>query len=292
MTRHTTSRSFLGIGLCWLLVSGFALESLALTQAELDAGRNLWNSFGSDDYDYFMQRSCFCFGDFVRPGLVEVRSGAITSVTDADTFQPLDPQFFLTVDGLFGELQNAIDTSAFNIQAQFDNALGYPTSFSIDYIQNVADDEIAYTAADVHFVACDLDADGDCDNADIDILYAADGDIDQWLADASTIDNPANPGAAFTFKRGDANLDGSVDSTDLGLLLNNFGQSGGNAGLWGGGDTDDSGNVDSTDLGLLLNNFNFTSAAALGASVPEPNSSVLCLILAGLMFTTRRPNRS
>ena len=85
----------------WILIAACPIPTLALTQGELDASRNLWNDSGSPDYDYFMQRSCFCQLEYIRPGLVEVRSDAITAVTDAETRQPLDPQFFLTVDGLF-----------------------------------------------------------------------------------------------------------------------------------------------------------------------------------------------
>ena len=54
-------------------------------------------------------------------------------------------------------------------------------------------------------------------------------------------------------EHGDVNRDGSVDSTDLGLLLNNFGAVVDVA--WAQGDLNFDGKVDSADLGLLLNNF-------------------------------------
>ena len=117
------------------------------TPAEISGDVN-----GSSNYDYFMQRSCFCIESYTRPGLVQVRSDVITAVTDAETLQPLDPQFFLTVDGLFDELQNAIDYPAFNIQSQFDDTFGYPTSIGIDFIQNVADDEMFYTASNLRII--------------------------------------------------------------------------------------------------------------------------------------------
>jgi hypothetical protein len=141
----------LGVSLL-LCILACPTAALALTQGELDASRNVWNANGSDDYDYFMQRDCFCFEDYIRPGLVEVRAGAISAVTDADTLQPLDPQFFLTVDELFDVLQSAIDAPAFEIQAQFDNTLGYPTSIFIDEVENIADEEVAYVARDLTLV--------------------------------------------------------------------------------------------------------------------------------------------
>ena len=55
---------------------------------------------------------------------------------------------------------------------------------------------------------------------------------------------------------GDLDLDGDVDSTDLGLLLNNFNST--EDIDYTQGNIDGDGDIDSTDLGLLLNNFNST----------------------------------
>jgi hypothetical protein len=84
--------------------------------------------------------------------MVAVRSDVITAVTDAETLQPLDPQFFLTIDGLFDELQAAIDFPAFSIQAQFDSTFGYPTSIGIDLNGQFFDDEVFYTAGDLRMI--------------------------------------------------------------------------------------------------------------------------------------------
>jgi len=140
---------------------------------------------------------------------------------------------------------------------------------------------------------CDLDADGDCDFDDIDLLYAgspSSADISTWLSQASDPANPYKttvPGGttADVYVVGDVDLNGDVDSTDLGLLLNNFSSNAGPG--WGGGDLDADGSVDSTDLGLHLNNFSFTSAAA--SAVPEPGSLGLLLLgVFGLVGRARR----
>ena len=118
-----------------------------------------------------------------------------------------------------------------------------------------------------------------CNIDDIDALYAGtngapspltDALIAQWLTQASDAANPLKPTATSVFVSGDVDLDGDVDSTDLGLLLNNFSD---NTGLgWGGGNLNTGNAVDSTDLGLLLNNFSFTSPAfaASATSVIAP----------------------
>ena len=107
-------------------------------------------------------------------------------------------------------------------------------------------------------------------------------DIDQWRAEAGA----AELASGNPYPLGDLDLDGTVDSTDLGQLLNNFGDDM-NSDYCGGqlsGDLD----IDSTDLGLLLNNFNQSAASAVNA-VPEPNS--IAVLLLAFLFCCRRAKR-
>lgn len=135
---------------------------------------------------------------------------------------------------------------------------------------------------------CDLDGDSDCDLDDIDMLYAGGGttseDIGTWLDQASSEDNPYKSEQADVYVMGDVNLDGDVNSADLGLLLNNFNSTDGPG--FGGGDLNADSNVNSADLGLLLNNFGATSAS--GTAVPEPSSHLLLVLAAGLLLVMRR----
>ncbi len=75
---------------------------------------------------------------------------------------------------------------------------------------------------------------------------------------------------------GDANLDDTVDVTDLGILATNYGISSGAE--WGDGDFNNDGEVDVTDLGILATNYGKTlppatsSTAAVGLEGVEPES--------------------
>jgi hypothetical protein len=134
-----------------LLLAVLPSAGLALTQAELDMNRNLWNAQGPD-YTFFVQRSCFCAPDHTRPAWVDVRNDLITTVRDAETLESLDPHSFPTIDDLFGELQSALDRPAYVVEAQFHAGLGYPTSISIDLEELLADDVMSYVVRDVTVV--------------------------------------------------------------------------------------------------------------------------------------------
>lgn len=178
------------------------------------------------------------------------------------------------------------------VQFQFQlNLGGTLLTFGLDDNNIIHIDNASLSTASDRPLTCDFDGDGQCDLVDIDMLYANweavggefdldgsgavdAGEIGIWLDVASLETNPFNVNAA-TFMIGDLDLDGDIDSTDLGILLNNFGDMNGRN--YGDGNLNDDMNVDSTDLGLQLNGFGFTSAASV-AAVPEPETPLLTVV--------------
>lgn len=73
---------------------------------------------------------------------------------------------------------------------------------------------------------------------------------------------------------GDANGDGSVNGTDLNVVLSNYNQTGAD---WIQGDFNRDGSVNGTDLNTLLSHYNQTLGAST-AAVPEPSGIVLMLV--------------
>ena len=109
--------------------------------------RALWEAQGLEDYTYDVQRVCFCpsFRQGVR---VTVADGAVTGVTDLATGEVLEPnevQWYLTIDALFGLVQDAYDWNAHEVQLEFDASRGYLTRIFIDYSETVMDEELGFT---------------------------------------------------------------------------------------------------------------------------------------------------
>ncbi len=98
--------------------------------------------------------------------------------------------------------------------------------------------------------------------------------------------------------RGDANLDGQVDISDLGALATAWQTSA----PWTGGDFDYSGFVDISDLGILATNWQagvgsplgpsfdeaLASVGLAGVSVPEPQTLGILLSIGGGLVSARR----
>jgi hypothetical protein len=149
----------------------------------------------------------------------------------------------------------------------------------------------------VYLVPMKLTAPGYADSLPYSVLYGrdvgylADGPNRQLFLDAV---NTARTSIGFP---GDANLDGRVDVTDLGVLATHFNGDG----FWTDGDFNNSGTVDVTDLGVLATNFNQAAAGqsfrealrtypqlTRAIAVPEPASaSLLAFATLGLLARRR-----
>ena len=144
----------------------------------------------------------------------------------------------------------------------------------------------------------DFDGDGDVDADDVDALCAnmggeaaifdtdGDGDVDadDLLYHVETFlefdtDGDGAPDGTGTF-RGDFNTDGSVNGTDLSIMVGGFGSAVGFA----GGNANCDGAVNGTDLSILAGGFGNIATAA----VPEPATLGLLALGASAMLLRKK----
>ena len=166
-------------------------------------------------------------------------------------------------------------------------------------INNNQSAEVSYGGLRVAAAAAgmpgDFDGDGDVDADDVDLLcdnlgdvaYDLDGDGDADEDDmifliVTLVELQDGSGRVGT-KRGDFNLDGFVDGTDLALMKTAFGQP---LMDYADGNANCDAFVDGTDLAILKTNFGFIAPPSPGG-VPEPASLTL-LALGGLAALRRR----
>lgn len=123
----------------------------------------------------------------------------------------------------------------------------------------------------------------------------AEGGMPKYVLDLSPVSDAQQPYLlTASISRGDADLDGDVDLSDLGTLATYYGETSGV--LWTQGDFDGDGDVDLSDLSVLAANYGAGEAQALAdfaeiAAVPEPASTLLLLALPIWISRRRLPRR-
>jgi hypothetical protein len=112
----------------------------------LAAARAQWAAHTPVAYSFVWARGCECPTEVTRPTEITVSSNQIASAVYADDRTPVAEQFrglLRTVDGVFDDIQSAIDRHAASIDLRFDATRGYPTLVFVDYDRGIADEELS-----------------------------------------------------------------------------------------------------------------------------------------------------
>jgi Family of unknown function (DUF6174) len=118
-------------------------------QARLDQARAQWRAQAIVDYTYVLSRGCFCVTEYREPVTITVRGRTIESVVSVASGVPRDAAQYPTIEGLFDQVQNAIDQNAATIHTEYDPARGYLASGYFDFSERIADEEMAVQATAV-----------------------------------------------------------------------------------------------------------------------------------------------
>lgn len=146
-------RAWLGIVLLAVASCDSTLPLSPLSEQRRAAvARKRWISQAPSSYSFIMGLECFCVE--TREMRVTVVNGVVVSVRPLDTDEelagPARASFRPIVD-LFSVVLDAISRLAYSIRAEYDPALGFPSSVFIDYERNIADEEYGFRVRDVVF---------------------------------------------------------------------------------------------------------------------------------------------
>lgn len=143
-----------------LILATLSLTLLTITSCatsvpqELTNNEKLWKDQDLENYDFTLERQCFCPEDWRGPVNIEVRGGTAVSVTyqsDGSTVTEEKFENVDTIDKLFTLLNNAFagkgnfDQKADSVDVTYDEQMGYPVTLYIDVSQQMADEEQGYT---------------------------------------------------------------------------------------------------------------------------------------------------
>jgi hypothetical protein len=122
---------------------------------QLQQNRQLWRSQNISNYRYTLRVSCFCTPEVTQPVVIEVRNNRVTSITSANTGQPVNSEYFKqynSIPKLFNLVQSAIAKKADSISVTYHPSLGYPTQINIDYSAQMADEETYLTIENLEVI--------------------------------------------------------------------------------------------------------------------------------------------
>lgn len=108
--------------------------------------RDRWRALGVSHYRFVLARDCFCLPEVTQPALVEVRDGAVASVTAQADGRTLDAQHFLTIDQIFEQAIEAAGRGE-TIAIEHDAQYAYPTTLTVGSL--AADAGVVYRVSGV-----------------------------------------------------------------------------------------------------------------------------------------------
>jgi hypothetical protein len=135
------------------LLEGCDLESFEDLETRRQENLAKWQAAGVDHYEVLYDGLCFCFPQ--PDGTVLVRDGEILSVRDLRTGEEIDnplldrPFGFNSVERVFSIIAGAISYHAVRIDVDYHPELGYPTRVYIDYVYEIADEEVGMRLTDL-----------------------------------------------------------------------------------------------------------------------------------------------
>ncbi len=120
--------------------------------SEVQINREKWQAHEIGEYQIEMQKICYCIPEVVRMMVFEVEGDEIASVRYADDGETVDPQHygqFNTVESMFTFVEQALEKNPADISISYDEQYGYIKELSIDFKENIADDEISIIASNM-----------------------------------------------------------------------------------------------------------------------------------------------
>lgn len=112
---------------------------------QLKINQRLWNRQKITNYRYTLTNQCFCVPEVRGPLNIEVRNGVTTSITLAQTGQPVNPELvssYTTIPKLFNLISTTLNSGESQLSVTYNRKLGYPTQINIG---NLAADAGIYT---------------------------------------------------------------------------------------------------------------------------------------------------
>ena len=143
-------RNIILIVMTLILAGCAAMGSAQGSQSEIEQNKEKWRDAGISHYRYHLFISCFCVFVENMPLVIEVQDGKVVSM-EYQNGSEIDPSLlelfekYATIDRVFAEVEAGLNGAADNVVVKYDPTYGFPSEVTLDFEEQVADDEIYLT---------------------------------------------------------------------------------------------------------------------------------------------------
>lgn len=134
------------------IVTGFVWACDSVSKQDAINYQQKWQQSNWKDYQFVVQRRCFCYVDYTREMLVQVNNGKVTDAEYTDTNEKVSEAILAdvyTIDDWYKVIEKARDRQADRLQIHFNELVGNPSKIMIDLRKNRTDDEQTVTISDI-----------------------------------------------------------------------------------------------------------------------------------------------
>lgn len=120
-------------------VDGIALQSYSQNLA-------LWQLQNINSYTIDFQRICFCLPEVTQPVQLSVENNTLSDAIylNGTAVNQSNYANFYTINKAFSLIQEAFERNAVEVRVVYNQEFGFPSSVFIDYIENIADEELQF----------------------------------------------------------------------------------------------------------------------------------------------------
>ena len=126
-----------------VILLNYAMACDTITRQQLQSYYYQWLDGEINNYQYVIQKQCFCSPDYTKKLIVRVENNKVSDVIDAETEDKVSDKVFeqqRTISEWYELSFNYVDTEFGVLDLEVDNN-GIPLSFYIDQHKMRADDE-------------------------------------------------------------------------------------------------------------------------------------------------------
>lgn len=105
--------------------------------------KKLWHNTQTKDYSFVVKKSCFC--PYEENKQITVDNTKVIEAKYIPSNEVINDNKIKSMDDYFNIIEDALNKDVYTLTVNYDEIYGYPKEITIDYDEQMADEELTYT---------------------------------------------------------------------------------------------------------------------------------------------------